>query len=322
MKKLLVLIARILVSATFLYSGFVKLVDPIGSQYKFAEYFGADVLNLEFLIPFALPFSIFLILTEIMLGLTLLIGYKRKITVWSLFGMTLLFLFLTGYSAYYNKVTDCGCFGDALKLSAWETFYKNVVLIAFILVLLFQQEAIRPLFNKRALKTIAFLSILAFSYIVYHVLVHLPLIDFRAYAVGNNIQEGMAYVEGSEDLPPVHDFFLESETEDLTDQILSADKVMLLIAYDIEKSNWIGFTAFQKTIHQAKEMGYVVYGVSASPTDELHVLQKEMKLPIEFLFCDETTLKTMIRANPGLVFLEQGTVVGKWNWRDAGAVLD
>jgi uncharacterized membrane protein YphA (DoxX/SURF4 family) len=322
MKKLLVLIARILVSATFLYSGFVKLVDPIGSQYKFTEYFGADVLNLEFLIPFALPFSIFLILTEIMLGLTLLIGYKRKITVWSLFGMTLLFLFLTWYSAFYNKVTDCGCFGDALKLSAWETFYKNVVLITFIVLLLFHQEAIRPLFNKSALKTITFLSMLAFSYIVYHVLVHLPLIDFRAYAVGNNIQEGMAYVEGAEDLPPVHDFFLESETEDLTDQILSADKVMLLIAYDIEKSNWIGFTAFQKTIQQAKEMGYVIYGVSASSAEVILALQKEMKLPIEFLFCDETTLKTMIRANPGLVFLEQGTVVGKWNWRDAGAVFD
>ena len=322
MKKISVLIARILVSATFLYSGFVKLVDPIGSEYKFTEYFGADVLNLEFLIPFALPFSIFLILTEIMLGLALLIGYKRKITVWSLFGMTLLFLFLTWYSAYYNKVTDCGCFGDALKLSTWETFYKNVVLIVFILLLLFQQEAIRPLFKERALKAIVFSSVLAFSYIVYHVLVHLPLMDFRAYAVGKNIQEGMAYVDGSEDLPPVHDFFLESETEDLTDQILSAEKAMLLIAYDIEKSNWVGFTAFQRILQQAKEMGYLVYGVSAAPEEELRALQKEMKLPVDFLFCDETTLKTMIRANPGLIALERGTVVGKWNWRDADTVFD
>jgi uncharacterized membrane protein YphA (DoxX/SURF4 family) len=322
MKKLIGLIARILVAATFLYSGFVKLVDPIGSQYKFTEYFGADVLNLEFLIPFALPFSIFLILTEITLGLTLFIGYKRKITLWSLFGMTLLFLFLTGYSAFYNKVTDCGCFGDALKLTAWETFYKNVVLIAFILLLLFQQKNIRPLFEKRTLKTLSFLSILVFFYIVYYVLVHLPLIDFRAYAIGKNIQEGMAYVDGSEDLPPVHDFFLESETADLTSQILSAERAMLLIAYDIDKSSRMGFTAFQETLKQAKEKGYVVYGVSASPAEDLLLLQEEMKLPVEFLFCDETTLKTMIRANPGLVALEQGTVVGKWNWRDADAVFD
>ena len=124
-------ITRLLVAVTFIFSGFVKLVDPLGSAYKFEEYFGADVLNLEFLTPYALQFSVILILAEIMLGVMLLVGYKARFTVWSLFLITLLFLFLTWYSAHYDKVTDCGCFGDAVKLTPWETFYKNVIFDRF-----------------------------------------------------------------------------------------------------------------------------------------------------------------------------------------------
>ena len=102
--KFLTHIARILVAVTFIFSGFVKLVDPLGSAYKFQEYFGADVLNLEFLIPYALPFSIFLIIAEIILGVKLLVGFKPKLTVWALFILIIIFLFLTWYSAYYDKV--------------------------------------------------------------------------------------------------------------------------------------------------------------------------------------------------------------------------
>ena len=138
--KILVHISRLLVAITFIFSGFVKLVDPLGSTYKFEEYFGYDVLNMEFLIPYALPFSILLILVEIMLGVMLLVGYLPKITVWSLLGIITVFLFLTWYSAYYNKVTDCGCFGDALKLSSWGTFYKNIVLVALILLLVLKSQ--------------------------------------------------------------------------------------------------------------------------------------------------------------------------------------
>ena len=118
-------IPRLLVAITFLFSGFVKLVDPLGTSYKLTEYFTEDVLDLPFLIPYALPIAIFLILFEIVLGVMLLVGYLPKVTTWSLVGIMLLFLFLTWYSAYFDKVTDCGCFGDALKMSPWKTFYKN-----------------------------------------------------------------------------------------------------------------------------------------------------------------------------------------------------
>ncbi|MDX6746440.1 DoxX family membrane protein [Polaribacter sp. PL03] len=313
--KILVQISRILVGALFIFSGFVKLVDPIGSQYKFQEYFSEGVLNMEFLIPFALPFAILLIVAEILLGVMILIGYKPKITVWSLLILTLIFLFLTWYSAFYNKVTDCGCFGDAIKLTPWETFYKNVILIVLIIVLLIKVAFIKPIFAGKIPKLITFLSLAVFLFIVQHVLTHLPIIDFRAYAVGKNLQEGMQYpADGS--IPPVHDFMLEDAQQDLAPILLEKEKVMLVIVYNLDKSDVSGFPAIKEVAEKAIKKGYTVYGVSASFSDDLIIAKEKYNLPFEFLFCDETTLKTMIRANPGVIILDKGTVVQKKNFID------
>jgi len=299
----------------FIFSGFVKLVDPIGSQYKFEEYFSEGVLNLEFLIPYALPFSILLIIVEIMLGVSLLLGYKSKITTWSLLGITTIFLFLTWYSAYYNKVTDCGCFGDAIKLTPWETFWKNVLLIGLILLLLIGVKNIKALFSKRINTSLIILSFVSFSYITIHVLNHLPIIDFRAYAVGKNITEGMEFPEDGS-IPPVHDFMLEDTQNDLAPEILAMDKVLLVIVYNASKSDDKGFIDIKYIADKAISKGYNVFGVSASFEDDLILIQNNYDLPFDFLFCDETTLKTMIRANPGVMTLSKGTVTGKWNWND------
>ena len=313
--KLLVHLSRIFVGAMFIFSGFVKLVDPIGSQYKFEEYFSEGVLNLEFLIPYALPFSILLIIVEIMLGVSLLLGYKSKITTLSLLGITTIFLFLTWYSAYYNKVTDCGCFGDAIKLTPWETFWKNVLLIGLILLLLIGVKNIKALFSKRINTYLIILSFVSFSYITIHVLNHLPIIDFRAYAVGKNITEGMEFPEDGS-IPPVHDFMLEDTQNDLAPEILAMDKVLLVIVYNASKSDDKGFIDIKYIADKAISKGYNVFGVSASFEDDLILIQNNYDLPFDFLFCDETTLKTMIRANPGVMTLSKGTVTGKWNWND------
>lgn len=320
MIKLLVHLSRIFVGAMFIFSGFVKLVDPIGSQYKFEEYFGESVLNLEFLIPYALPFSIVLIMAEIMLGVMLLLGYKSKFTVWSLLGLTSIFLFLTWYSAYYNKVTDCGCFGDAIKLTPWETFWKNVLLIGLIILLLLRVKDIKEVLSNRLTVGLTLVCLMSFSYITFYVLDHLPIIDFRAYAVGKNIPEGMEFPEDPNELPPIHDFVLEDTQNDLAPQILAMDKVMLIIVYNMSKSDKEGFAAIKVVADKAIAQGYNVYGVSASFEDDLIVVQNQYDLPFDFLFCDETTLKTMIRSNPGIMTLEKGTVTGKWNWNDAGRV--
>jgi len=308
-------LSRIFVGAMFIFSGFVKLVDPIGSQYKFEEYFSEGVLNLEFLIPYALPFSILLIIVEIMLGVSLLLGYKSKITTWSLLGITTVFLFLTWYSAYYNKVTDCGCFGDAIKLTPWETFWKNVLLIGLILLLLIGVKNIKALFSKRINTSLIILSFVSFSYITIHVLNHLPIIDFRAYAVGKNITEGMEFPEDGS-VPPVHDFMLEDTQNDLAPEILAMDRVLLVIVYNASKSDDKGFIDIKYIADKAISKGYNVFGVSASFEDDLILIQNNYDLPFDFLFCDETTLKTMIRANPGVMTLSKGTVTGKWNWND------
>lgn len=313
--KILVHISRLLVGALFIFSGFVKLVDPIGSQYKFQEYFSESVLNMEFLIPYALLFSIILIVAEILLGVMILIGYKPKFTVWSLLVLTLIFLFLTWYSAFYNKVTDCGCFGDAIKLTPWETFYKNVILIVFIFVLLIKVNIIKPIFTGKIPKLITFLSLAGFLFIVQHVLTHLPIIDFRAYAIGKNLQEGMQYpADGS--IPPVHDFMLEDTQQDLAPVLLEKEKVMLVIIYNLDKSDEKGFPEIKKVAEKAITKGYTVYGVSASFSDDLELVKEKHNLPFDFLFCDETTLKTMIRANPGVMILDKGTVTQKKNWVD------
>jgi uncharacterized membrane protein YphA (DoxX/SURF4 family) len=313
--KVIVLISRFFVAITFIFSGFVKLVDPLGSAYKFQEYFGADVLNLEFLIPYALPFSILLILAEIMLGVLLLLGYSKKITVWSLLGIILVFLFLTWYSAYFDKVTDCGCFGDAVKLSAWGTFYKNIVLVVFILILVINVRLIKPLFSKNIVKWASFLSFFVFMFITYHVLVHLPIIDFRPYAIGKSIPEGMKF-KGAE-MPPIHDFYLESVNgDDLTSQVLLENKVMLIVAYNLSKTDKESFSKIKIVTDKAISEGFKVYALSASLNEDFIDIQDEFDLNFEMLFCDETTLKTIIRANPGIVTLKEGVVVGKWNWID------
>jgi uncharacterized membrane protein YphA (DoxX/SURF4 family)/peroxiredoxin len=317
--KILIHIARIIVGALFLFSGFVKLVDPIGSQYKFQEYFSEGVLNVEFLIPYALPFAILLIIAEILLGVMILIGYKPKLTVFSLFIITLIFLFLTWYSAYYNKVTDCGCFGDAIKLSPWETFYKNVILIVLILFLLIKIAFIKPLFKGKTPKLITFVALAAFLYLAQHVLVHLPIIDFRPYAIGKNITDGMEY-KGDGEIPPVHDFMLEDSQNDLAPAILAKEKVMLVVVYNLEKSDTSGFAAIQQVAKKALKKGYTVYGVSASFSDNLLAAKEKYQLPFEFLFCDETTIKTMIRANPGVIILNKGTVIDKRNFIDVDKI--
>jgi len=317
--KILVQISRLLVAITFIFSGFVKLVDPLGSTYKFEEYFGYDVLNMEFLIPYTLPFAILLILAEIMLGVMLLVGFLPKLTSWSLLGIIIVFLFLTWYSAYFNKVTDCGCFGDAVKLSSWGTFYKNIVLVLFIFLLVLKHEFIKPLFSLNFAKWSTFLSFFVFLFIVYHVLVHLPIIDFRPYAVGENIPEGMKYVGDEE--PPIHDFFLETvEGEDLTDQILMTENVLLVVAYDLNKSDREGFLKVKKITDEALKNGYLVYVLTSSMAEDYDIIRKEFNLNFELLFCDGTTLKTIIRANPGIITLKNGTVTGKWSWVDIDTI--
>ena len=156
--KITVSFSRIFVGILFIISGFIKLNDPLGFSYKLQEYFSTEVLNIPFLEPYALAISLFVVVFEVILGVFLLIGYKPKFTVWSLLLMIVFFTFLTFYSAYFDKVKDCGCFGDALKLTPWESFTKDVVLLVLILILFLGKSYIKPIFNPFLTTLFALLS--------------------------------------------------------------------------------------------------------------------------------------------------------------------
>ncbi len=323
--KILTHISRVLVGLLFIYSGFVKLVDPIGSQYKFQEYFSEDVLNMEFLIPYTLPFAILLIVLELVLGVMLLVGYKPKFTVWSLFSLNLIFLFLTWYSYTYNKVTDCGCFGDALKLTTKETFYKNVIFMVFIVILILGLKHIKPLISKKVGSLATYASIFFSLIVVYYVLNHLPIIDFRAYSIGTNIAQGMEYQDDSDEVPPIHDFEIGTDDGDQLENMLAEDKAMLILLYELNKADLEGIPAISKTAKKAKEQGYKIYVLSADAMlydeEALNSFKEKYDMNYTFGTCDGTALKTVIRANPGIVTVEKGTIVGKWNWTDADDVV-
>lgn len=189
--RVLVGVSRIFVGVLFIISGLIKLNDPVGFSFKLGDYFAPEVLNLPFLEPYALVIAVLVVILEVLLGVMLIVGYAKKFTLWSLLLMIVFFTFLTFYSAYFNKVTDCGCFGDALKLTPWESFSKDVVLLVLILVLYKGSRYIQPFFSKGVRSITVFISLILCLWLGLHVLEHLPVIDFRAYKVGTNITKGM-----------------------------------------------------------------------------------------------------------------------------------
>lgn len=197
MKNIFTQFSRLFVGLLFIISGLIKLNDPLGFSYKLAEYFGEPVFNLPFFVPFSLAIALFLVILEVVLGVMLLVGYKSKFTIWSLLGLVVLFSFLTFYSAYFDVVKDCGCFGDALHLTPWQSFTKDIVLLFFILILFLNQKLVKPLFSEKIVSFLTILSFVLCSFIGYWVLNHLPIIDFRPFKVGANIQKGMEIPVGA-----------------------------------------------------------------------------------------------------------------------------
>lgn len=191
-------LARLLLGLVFIFSGFVKAVDPLGTTYKIEDYLKAFGGFFTDLMPLAQPAAIALIAIEILLGICLVTNVKTQWTSW----ITLLFYLvmtpLTLYIALTNPVSDCGCFGDALVLTNWQTFYKNVVLLILAIALLICRKAVYPTFVWQVEWGIILLSILLAGGFMFYNLSHLPVVDFRPYKVGNNIPELMEFPEDAE----------------------------------------------------------------------------------------------------------------------------
>ena len=355
----LVNICRILVGVLFIISGLIKLNDPVGFSFKLEEYFSPAVLDLSFLMPYALVISLIVVILEVLLGVTLLLGYKRNLTVWSLLLMILFFTFLTFYSAYFNKVTDCGCFGDAIKLTPWESFAKDVILLVLILILFKWRRKIKSIFRPYTTRIIVLVSLLFCVVLAYYVLNHLPVVDFRPYKINANIPEGMIIpddapqpifeyawmfnVGGEEKIivtngeypsvdgefigveteeiqkgyePPIHDFTLEISGVDYTEELMREEKLFMVIAYDLAKTKTSAYTSIKQITDDALNKGYRVIGTSASNEAWTSQYVDKYKLNFPFYFTDETTLKTIVRANPGVLILKKGTILQKVHHND------
>jgi len=200
--KILAQISRYLVGVLFIFSGLIKLNDPMGTQIKMEEYFevfATDIAPIfEIFIPIALPIAIAMCLFEVVLGIALLIQWRMKFTTWALLALLVFFTFLTFYSAVFNKVTDCGCFGDAIKLTPWGSFTKDIILLILLLpLLIIDKSKLKPVFvpANGNMVVVGFTALCAVA--AFWALAHLPFIDFRPYKVGNNIKKLMELPEGA-----------------------------------------------------------------------------------------------------------------------------
>jgi uncharacterized membrane protein YphA (DoxX/SURF4 family) len=340
-----------LVGALFVFSGLIKLNDPVGTQIKLEEYF--EVFAQDFgaffqvFAPFALPMAVAMCVLEVVLGVALLVGFRPKLTRWLLLGLIVFFTFLTFYSAYYNKVTDCGCFGDAVKLTPWQSFGKDVVLTVLITSLFAWPErpAGRPGTVGAWLTGVALAGALGLAT---YALWHLPPVDFRAYKVGNHLPTLMKPEEPCQFLyimekdgkkvelteyptdksyrydtmlvlnqekctPKIKDYRVWNDTADFTQPSLVGSRLVVTVN-SAQKADKASFAAINQLLGQLKGVEVVVF--TATDGKEFEAFRHEVQLAAPYYYADSKMLKTIMRSDPGLFLLQDGTVKGKWHYND------
>ncbi len=364
--KIMVVLSRILVGVTFVFSGLMKAVDPLGFTYKIEDYL--IELDLTVLFPLALPAALLLVTSEFALGVFLLLGIYRKWTTRLILLFMIFFTPLTLWVAIANPVEDCGCFGDAFIISNWHTFYKNMVLLAGAIWLVLKWKQLRPLFTQKMALPVAAFTLLLGLFFALHNVYRLPVIDFRPYRVGANIpqqmyvdpekadlyetifmysKEGVTREFTEENYPwndstwtfvemktnlvrkgeksAIEDFAVEAlyfdETTntfqaggDITDILLSNPSYsFLMVAYSLEDMHMRHLNRFRETAAFAAKKGFPFYILTASDPGVVGDWEEQNKTGFQFAHADERVLKTMIRSNPGLMLLKEGTVMGKWD---------
>lgn len=346
-------IARVLVGGLFIFSGLIKLNDPVGTAIKLEEYFtvfSSDIASFFSVFePFSLQIAIFLVVLEVVLGVAVLLNYRMSVTAWVLLLLILFFSFLTFYSAYFNKVTDCGCFGDAIKLTPWESFTKDIVLLVLTMIFFpFRNQLIPVLGNKTGNIVIGLVTV-AGIYLAIHAVRHLPFIDFRAYKPGASIPAAMEPSEplrhlyimekdgeefefetypsdttykyldikllNPEAQPTITDYSVwNTNGDDVTAQTFQGEQLLIVVHY-VEKADPHAFQKINQLVEQlGGEFGIMV--LTASDEQSFEAFRHEVQLAVPYYFTDATVLKTMIRSNPGLLLLSDGVVKGKWHFKD------
>lgn len=367
---ILVHLSRFMVGGLFIFSGFIKANDPLGFSYKLEEYFevfktDSGMQFFESFAHIALPLAIILCVSEMALGFMLLVGYKRDLTLWLLFAQIAFFTFLTFYSACYNKVTTCGCFGDFLVLKPWTSFWKDVALMILITLLLVGKENVNELFSPLITASLTLIAIvLSFAFPIYAYR-NLPPLDFRAYKIGDNIKDNMKpgadykpaeyesgfiyenlktgkqehfnmknypwqdtlnwkwvstdniLIHDAVNPPKIVDFSISDlDGNNITDSILNTKNYLfLLVCYDLTK------TEEDETLHakindlyklaQADKVNLLA--LTANDAKLIDNYKHQHQALYDFAQADGVVLKTMVRANPGLILIKDGKVIMNWH---------
>lgn len=351
---------RFLLGATFVFSGFVKAIDPIGTQYKLQDYISA--VGMGGIVPDIVTFlaSVALSVLEFSLGVFVLFAIRRHLVSKILVAFMAVMTLITVWIALFNPVKDCGCFGEALRLTNVQTLLKNIVLLAASVVV-----AWRPLrmyrFLTRSTQWIAInYTILFVLLLSAHCLYHLPLIDFRPYHIGMNIKKGMEIPAGAPQpefettfilqkngvkkeftldnypdsswqfvdsktvqtkegyVPPIHDFSIQKANgDDITDSVLTAKGyIFLLVSPHLEQADDSNFGDIDLLYEYCQERKIPFYCLTASTKKDIDHWADITGAEYPFCFTDETALKTIIRSNPGLLLLKDGTIIRKWSHND------
>lgn len=356
-KAVALYVARTVVGLTFILSGFVKAIDPLGTQYKIQDYLAAIPPSLSLPDMLTLLMSVSLSMVEFTLGAFMLTAISRRLTA----RLTLLFMMVmtavTVWIYIADPVKDCGCFGDALTLTNLETLLKNIVLLALAALVAWRPTHIGRLMSRSNQMLLGQMLMVTPVALSFWCLYDLPLIDFRPYHIGADIKAGMEIPEGAEQpvfdttfimekdgerreftldnypdstwtfvdsktvtvkegyVPPIHDFSITAaDGEDITDMVLGREGyTFLLISPDLDKADDQNFGDIDQIYEFCQDNSIPFYCLTASTEKSQQHWQNITGAEYPFCMTDATTLKTMIRSNPGLMLLEKGVVRGKWS---------
>ena len=319
MRKAAVNVARLVLAIVFILSGFVKAVDPLGTQYKIHDYL--TVWGLGQLVPdfMTLGASVLLSATEFILGICLLFAIRRRLVSKIVLVILAVMTLLTFWLALTDPISDCGCFGDALVLTNWQTFWKNILLLgAAVIVWKRPLDMPRLIGESNQWIVMNYSGVFILLIIAGRSLYTLPQFDFRPYHVGTDLRQGwQRMIDGEES--PYADFFIEftDEGEDITEQVLGSEGyTFLLVSPHLEQADDSQLDELNQLYEYSLDNGYPFYCLTAST--EKGISHWRDITGAEYPFCntDATTLKTVIRSNPGLLLLKDGIIIRKWSHND------
>jgi uncharacterized membrane protein YphA (DoxX/SURF4 family) len=349
-------VSRILLGLVFIFSAFVKGVDPLGTAFRLEDYFAA--FSLPWVIPWTVPLSILLCTLEFITGISMLFNLWIRGTAWILLPMMIFFTVLTFFDATYNLVPDCGCFGDAVKLTNLQTFLKNLVLMALTLPVFVNRKKFKGKLLPSGEKLVLVVFFLLFSSMSTYSSRHLPLMDFLGWKKGEQVNDLNArpvrfYVtyrnkktgEEKEYLAPDYPWndstwmtdwsFVGQRVEDpnrnkslvlraedannndITSSILdNPDFQFIFVAYDLSRANKNAFRMILPFYKKAVSQGYSFICLTSTTREDINRFRLENGTSFEYLTADDVVLKTMIRSNPGLILMNDGKILGKWHFRE------